>query len=261
LPLKTRTIVVDHLSSSDSEYGSSKTTENFDLLAGKSLLTYLKKHKLKSSSASFYQLIHDLFSDNLDDARFIRWLSGKLGIRPFTFQIQCDRWRKNSFSETRGRNQLTSTVKQQMFDEWLENSIVTADRRNGRDTVRMRKLLYLQRYENIVDDKLEEHTSKRKINFVQTTRRVITCTVRGLQQKLKEKFRIEVLKPFYLTCATEKEIILCMCKLCLNTRLLFNAVKTDIDDESSSISSFFMSHSTCSKSAKQLATRLLQGKM
>lgn len=43
------------------------------------------------------------------------------------------------------------------------------------------------------------------------------CTIKALQQKINEKFD--------MANATENKIILCMRKLCLNTRLLFNVVK------------------------------------
>ena len=39
-----------------------------------------------------------------------------------------------------------------------------------------------------------------------------------------------------------------MCKLCLNTRLLFNVVKQEILDENESISTFFMKSSACLRS-------------
>ena len=103
----------------------------------------------------------------------------------------------------------------------------------------------MQQYSNIEDESLKDFTSKHGILFVQTTRRVITCTVKALQQKLNEKFQLDVstgtivsLKPFYMTYATENEIVLCMCKLCLNTRLFFNVVKQEIPDENETISTF-----------------------
>ena len=90
--------------------------------------------------------------------------------------------------------------------------------------MRMEKLLYMQQYSNIEDKSLKDFTGKRGIFFVQTTRRVITWTVKALHQKLNEKFKLGVsigtiiaLKRFYMTYATENEIVLCMCRLCLNT--------------------------------------------
>ena len=72
------------------------------------------------------------------------------------------------------------------------HSIITADRINGRYTVKMQKLLYMQQYSNIEDGSLKDFTGKHGILFVQTTRRVITCTVKALQQKLNEKFQLDL---------------------------------------------------------------------
>ena len=49
--------------------------------------------------------------------------------------------------------------------------------RNGKGTVRMRKLLYMQRYSDNEDNKLEESTGKPGIHFVQNIKRVRTYTI------------------------------------------------------------------------------------
>ena len=53
----------------------------------------------------------------------------------------------------------------------------------------MRKLFCMQRYSGILESQMEEVKNKCGANFVQETRRVITCTFRALQHKLKEKFQ------------------------------------------------------------------------
>ena len=53
----------------------------------------------------------------------------------------------------------------------------------------MRKLFYMHRYSGILESQMEEVKNKCGANFVQETRRVITCTFRALQHKLKEKFQ------------------------------------------------------------------------
>ena len=60
------------------------------------------------------------------------------------------------------------------------------------------------------------------------------------------------MKPFYITYATEKETVLCMCKLCLNARLLFNPLmengKSSGGTTFSSITEFFMDSCQCPRS-------------
>ena len=127
-------------------------------------------------------------------------------MHPFALKTQCTHWKNNRFLETRGLKKLSDEVKQKIYNEDLKNAIITADRRNGRDAVRMRKLFYMQRYSNNEDDKSEESISKPGIHFIQTTRRVLTCTNKALQQKLNGKLELDVsigsvvaLKPFYMT--------------------------------------------------------------
>ena len=87
---------------------------------------------------------------------------------------------------------------------------------------------------------------------------VVTCTIRSIQDQLSQQDivvsygKIISLHPFFITFATEKEIALCLCKLCLNTRMLFEPLitqaKRDGDPTTESITEFFMYSCTCPKS-------------
>ena len=87
---------------------------------------------------------------------------------------------------------------------------------------------------------------------------IATCTFRSIQSKLEEKGvnvsigSIIAFRPFFITFATEKEVALCLCKLCLNTRMMFEPfmkqAKKDGDEIFSSITKFFMSSCQCHKS-------------
>ena len=80
---------------------------------------------------------------------------------------------------------------------------------------------------------------------------VLTCTVRTIQDKVKEKGlsvslgKMMSLKPFFVTYPNKKEIFLCLCKLCLNARMLIEPLqakaKKDGDSIEDSISNFFSS--------------------
>ena len=59
---------------------------------------------------------------------------------------------------------------------------------------------------------------KHGMNYMIATRHVATCTIRKLQSHRKEKYNIDVssgtvvkMKSFYITYASERETILCMC--------------------------------------------------
>ena len=114
-------------------------------------------------------------------------------------------------------------------------------------------------YGNLVNEiNLEETKSKRGTTIYSSPRRVATCTIWKLQTKLLEKHDITIsmgkilsLKPFYVTYATEKETMLCMCKTCLNTRLVFQALmkhsKQNNGPRYQSISQYLMGSCACDK--------------
>lgn len=90
-------------------------------------------------------------------------------------------------------------------------------------------------------------------------RMILTCTMRDIRKKLAQKAinvslgTVMNLRPFFVTYASDKELSLCMCKLCLNTRLLYEPLsakaKKDGDEMPESISAFMMNEVVCCKSA------------
>ena len=86
---------------------------------------------------------------------------------------------------------------------------------------------------------------------------VLTCTVRNIHNKLTESGvrvslgKVKSRKPFFITYPTEKEISLCLCKLCLNVKMLLEPLmakaKKDDDKIYNSASEFFMCQSQCQK--------------
>ena len=90
----------------------------------------------------------------------------------------------------------------------------------------------------------------------------ITCTIKALLNKLNDQGisvslgKVLFLRPFFVTHPSDKEISLCLCKLCLNMKLLFECLKAqakkDGEELEYSISEFFMVSCPCSKSLKRL---------
>ena len=98
---------------------------------------------------------------------------------------------------------------------------------------------------------------KRGKCYYSATRRVSTTTIRNLQTKL-QAFNIDVsygailsLRPFFVVNATEREMMMCMCLLCLNLCSVFNALmehhKENDTPVSTSVSGFLMGSSECEK--------------
>ena len=88
---------------------------------------------------------------------------------------------------------------------------------------------------------------------------IATCIIRSIIEQLpSEGITISYgtaisMRPFFVMHATEKEIVLCLCKLCLNTRLLFELLmvqaKKDNDKTTDSITEFFMDSCDCPKTS------------
>lgn len=90
-------------------------------------------------------------------------------------------------------------------------------------------------------------------------RKVMTCTIGKIQVKLFEKYNMNVsigtifnLKPFFISFPTEKEKILCMCKLSLNLCMKFDCIMEHTKNQNgkvfTSMSNFYMDNCTCNKS-------------
>ena len=111
---------------------------------------------------------------------------------------------------------------------WASNSINSTDGRNGRNVINISKRKYNAAYGHIKNNDIivEERKNKRGIPILTANQRVLTCTVRSIHEKLEEKGiktsigKVFSLKPFFLTYATDKEMALCLCKLCLNVKML-----------------------------------------
>ena len=140
-------------------------------------------------------------------------------------------------------------------------SIPSTDDRNDRVTVKISKLTYLRKYCDIENKtvELDEKKNKRgRTNFL-AHRMIMTETVCSIQRKLEaEGIKVSTgsilnLRPFFVTYATEKEMSLCLCKICLNVKFLFNTLMTrakkDGDVTFESVSAFFMYDCYCAKSA------------
>lgn len=77
---------------------------------------------------------------------------------------------------------------------------------------------------------------------------MLTCTLQTTHQQFKDSGlttsigTIMNLKPFFITYSTEKEIAFCLCKLCLNVRLLLEPLisKAKADGDVVSTTKFFM---------------------
>ena len=135
-----------------------------------SLIQYLKHLNHKKKYPLFHSTLNKLFSEELSNVEFCKWLVLPLEIRPSKFLESIERWNDRQFVESRGRTVLDIQKQQMIYDTWIKNSINSADARNG-GNIRISKKNYLENYKNIEnkDIVIEEKENKRgRKCFMQT---------------------------------------------------------------------------------------------
>ena len=188
----------------------------------------------KKSSVKF---LHDCFGDLIDDYSFTQWLPKKINYKP----IRLLNLLKNCEKLSSPKNILPSSVHENIYKFWLqpETSVLSTDRREGRDKIKISKLSYLSRQLNAIEDNnIEEQiitfkkTGKTK-TYVTAQRLVYTKSVRELHKKFIEISGVDCslslffkYKPFYVIAPTEREQQSCLCIRCQNSHLLLKGVNS-----------------------------------
>ena len=127
------------------------------------------------------------------------------------------------------------------------NSQASADDRNNQCKVKISKMDFIKKYTGIENKNLiEEIINKRGQASYVANHIIFTRTVCSLHHKLAEKgINISIgsvlnCKPFLISYASAKEMALCLCKICLKTKFLFDPLmstaKKDGDEAFHSIS-------------------------
>ena len=164
------------------------------------------------------------------------------------------------FNESRGGHKRSSSVTNFIHNEWIETSIPSVDRRNEREWVIISQAKYANHYHPLGIDLHQDviaATTKRNIPVYKSMRMITTLTYSGMKARIQKIHGIKVTvgmlckcKPFFCQNPTEKS--LCLCKVCLNTRQLFDAVRSFCKAESNnevgeSLSKYLLHDCTCEK--------------
>ena len=200
----------------DSEYTITKYINSniYNENVATGVIEYLKTYKCYSNKQkeTFCEIVRSVCGENLYDVEFFTWFCSKIEKRPkaVTSLLSMD----SESRESRRRQRLLLEDQQIIFDTWHENSIVTVDRRNGRDEVKIKKKAY-SKFENLKlpeEIELENFKSKRNIEMVKSTRRIYTKSIREILKIVRIKTghnislgSVHYLKPFYIGRPTEKE--------------------------------------------------------
>ena len=217
---------------SDNESLGEADQINMHRLLSDGLLSYLCKFKQHDY---IFEILYACLGEKvMEDVQ--KWLYNSLGMPKGRFINRLERWMGVTEAVRRGRRPALSVeVEERIFLSWIEASIVTVDRRNGRDFVSMPLSEFKEHYSGI-DHALVNGRKITKnnqgIEVIRTLRMVTTKTVKNIQEMLLTNENIDVsvgtvwkMKPFFVYQPSEREKLSCMCIDCLNTREIFNAVQ------------------------------------
>ena len=95
---------------------------------------YLKNIYQTKCHSQFFKIINEIFGPFIQNNQFITFLAKVLGFSSWQLLTRLSAWADKNFIDARGNKKLSKEVQQQIYGCWKENLIVTADRRNGRDS-------------------------------------------------------------------------------------------------------------------------------
>ena len=162
------------------------------------------------------------------DQDFLKWHAIKIEVIPSRFCIHVVNWRERNFREATGSQSKSIESKQKCYKMSVINSINSTDARNGGNLISISKSKYNTLYRNIENKSVQINSTVHKRG--KTALRPNRNTFWTTHQQFKDSGltssigTIMNLKPFFITYPTEKEISLCLCKLCLNVRLLMESL-------------------------------------
>ena len=117
-----------------------------------SVIIYLNTCLLYTTleQSSFCALVRSVCGDDLYDKDFFTWFCRRINKRPERVKQLLDKYISAGMHipENRGRRKLSIDQQQIIYNMWHEHSIVTVDRRNGRDQVKI-KMLDFERFKHL----------------------------------------------------------------------------------------------------------------
>ena len=217
--------------------------------------------------------------DNKSDSEYIfSRLYSFFGVR-ITYDLELQKWLAKAFYGPRKRKQrfverlfrwlkpkieiprrhgpaYTPEQRQLIFDTWIDNSTISVDRRDGRDSVRIPKGVYNKRFFSIETSLVSFLKNKRNAEIAQAPRYICHMTTSEILKVLEDKHgskfcrgSVHNLRPFFVENPTDREKLECLCTVCCNIRLLFQAVqrraKKNSLPEFQSITSYFTNNKNC----------------
>ena len=142
------------------------------------------KNSPKMPKAQLCSMLYNIYGDELFEDELMDWVSKRINRRKQRVHEAMSKWitSNGDIKENRGRGGFSNEEKQVIYNTWNQNSIITVDRRNGRDQVNVRVNDFVSRYNDIVETEPMVFTkNKRGVEIVQSTKKIATKTVREIK--------------------------------------------------------------------------------
>ena len=217
---------------SEDNDGVVKDGDDYEMELCKGVLSHLIE--MKSDSNYIFSMLHSFFGNRLlSDAGLCSWLHNSLEMRKARFKQRLFQWFSPSFGNQRGQ---TSTLPhQEMFDLWIKYSTISVDRRDGRDIAKAPKKSCDIQCGGIHTSLVTFATNKRMTEVAQVPRHVSCISVRKMKEIMEKEFNTNIsygsvlkTRTFFVTVASEREKLECLCGVCLNIRILFNSLMKSV---------------------------------
>ena len=176
------------------------------------------------------KLLKQIFRSNLEDDKFVSWFSAEMNFKDVNsfkhFMIYA-----NTSTPVIGRPvRITQSVAQNIYNFWKENSIISVDRRNNRNVVKIKQEKINQHVRHIEDSRVKVVMTNGR-EKLHGDRYIYTKSVRELYREYVLKFGDEVsqtmffkLKPFYIGSPLLREMESCTCISCVNPHYLYKSL-------------------------------------
>ena len=224
----------------------------------KGLIQFLSRSK--ADTDFLLSSLYGIFGMKLHDKDLRSWIRRKLGMRKDRFEKDFNQWMSPSTtnsinSKGRGRKPLPVEFRQGIFDLWLKYSVISVDRRDGRDTVRIPSDAYFQKFHGIETNLVTFIQNKRKMDMAQAPRYMCTTTVRKMVSHVTQYLKaaslgiVASLRPFFVSFPCDREKLECLCITCFNVRQFFYALMRYAKKQGfhiyTSITSYFTQNKHC----------------
>ena len=224
-------------------------------------INYLKKlvkeaKRSMSAKKEASQILRNIFGNNLDETDYQLWLVKELGLHDVNELITL---LDTSFEdERRGGKLLALTERQNIYNFWLLNSVVSVHRSNDRHIMKIPKSNLILQVKDLQDVNLKTIIGKNSSEKLQAHRKLASKPYRALHKLYCEIYdaisfsSFVRCKPFYITPPTSTEMEMCLCSKCLNPHCLYQAIRKECKELNlpSSLSEFLCQDIKCVKDNK-----------